>query len=187
MSYSQDLMSTNMCCTLHMHTCTHTFKCLSIDLFFFFSFLIRTLISSGHDPNLMESQMWIRSIQRAHISCCWGTCNDTYITFGYRCSSRQECVIVFHGHFSYNQDDILYVTSDSFLYLGRGHEVMCFLLLCFPWHLGILWLDQEDTLQNYSEFLPCTFCHWAPGLCCLRMDKRICVKNRERWVHFLMC
>lgn len=59
-----------------------------------------------------------------------------------------------------------------FYIFGRGHGVMCFLLLCFPWHLGIVWLQQEDPFQNYSEFLPSTFYCWAPRLHPLRINKR---------------
>ncbi len=38
--------------------------------------------------------------------------------------------------------------------LGIAHDVVHFLRSCFSWPLGIVSLDQEEPLRNYSEFQP---------------------------------
>lgn len=105
MSYSPERVTIHAVFFIYIHTYTQTHFFIKIYIYLFiYSFFLpcpmRTVISSGHDPKLMESYRWIRSIWKAYISCCWGSCNDIHLTFVYRCSCRQECVIIFHVHFN---------------------------------------------------------------------------------------
>lgn len=59
MSYSLDLMGNDTCCSLHIQRHTHTlyiYICAYIFIYsFFFPCLMKTVLSSGHDPKLMAS------------------------------------------------------------------------------------------------------------------------------------